>query len=618
MTKINFKIDPDNQEWKNAFELVKSTNSCLYLTGKAGSGKTTFLKFIKETLDKNIVVIAPTGIAAINAGGVTIHSFFQIKPSPYTPDDERLKRIGANNIHENFRYNSAKKKIIRKMDTLVIDEISMVRADLLDVIDKLLKEFGGKRNLPFGGKQVILIGDTFQLEPIAAGMEWEILRRFYKSPFFFSAKVFEQLELNIIELKKIYRQKEQNFIDLLNKVRINSIDNEELRMLNKRYKPNFSPKKNDNYVTLATKNRIVSDINDIQLNNLKSELFVFEGEIENKFPEKNMPTDYVLQLKEKAQVMFIRNDPDKRWVNGTIAKIEKIGKDYVEVQLDNDEIHEVEKVKWENVKYSWDNENRKIESEVIGTFTQYPLKLAWAVTIHKSQGLTLKNVIIDLGDSPAFAAGQVYVALSRCSTFGGMILKRPIYKRDIKVNYNALNFAKQETPGSLISDNLLQGKADNLYQQSIIDFNKRNFNDSIDNFIKAVKLRNDIDKKVFKRLLFKKLNELKFTEKKLKKLKPQKEKSQKDSNKAKESASINKPDVLEINSVIECEVKKIFKTRLKLTVAGVTQECTITKGFANKGESPDLKNEFKIGETLTARIISYNPKRGYRLSLKEL
>jgi methyl-accepting chemotaxis protein len=507
----NIELDESNQEFFWASELEKYNHKLIYLTGKAGTGKTTFLKYLRETSKKNIVILAPTGVAAMNAGGQTIHSFFQIKPSVYVPNDKRLRTISDFNdtdkstIYDHFKYFKEKLEIIRGLDLLIIDEISMVRCDLLDVIDRLLRVFRHRKKEPFGGVQVILIGDTFQLPPIADFEQWEILKSYYKSPFFFSSNVIESNKPTYIELKKIYRQNEQEFIDVLNRVRVNQVTSNELNLLNSRYNPTFSPDKNSNYITLATHNTLVGSTNITKLGELSTELKLFEATVTGLFPDNIIPTDRVLKLKEGAQVMFIKNDKSRRYYNGRIGKIKKIDNNGIVVEFSEENKITIEKQEWNNIKYTWNEKEKKIEEEVIGTFIQYPIKLAWAITVHKSQGLTFEKVIADLG--AAFASGQVYVALSRCTTFNGLVLKTRIGQNAIMTSPQVLEFAKYETPDTLILTELNSGKADFYYKKVREGIKNRDFNEVYENFIKAIKFRNDIETPSFKRFF------LVFTEK---------------------------------------------------------------------------------------------------------
>ena len=501
----NIELDKNNVEFKNAAEFVHHTDKLVYLTGKAGTGKTTFLKYIKDTTDKNTVILAPTGVAAINAGGVTINSFFQIPFGPFVPDDSRLRTNATGNennetIFTTFHYRENKREIIENLELLIIDEISMVRADMLDVIDRILRVFRRKPYLPFGGVQVILIGDTFQLPPIADNDQWAILSQFYKTPFFFSSKVIEQNTPLYIELKKIYRQNEQEFIDLLNRVRVNQVSQTDFRTLNSKYNPTFTGNGSD-YIILATHNKIVNETNLTRLNQLETELFTFEANVTGDFPDRHKPTDHFLKLKVGAQIMFIKNDTGefKRYFNGKIGKIKELEESAITVTFDDESEVEVERAIWNNIQYTYNKEKRKVEEEIIGTFEQFPIRLAWAITVHKSQGLTFEKVIADLGR--AFAPGQVYVALSRCTSFSGLQLKTQLNQFAIKTDPKVLEFAQNETPGTLITEQLNTGKADFYYKKSREEFWKGNIKFSLDLFKLALKFRNDIDTDNFERFI---------------------------------------------------------------------------------------------------------------------
>lgn len=504
-TVDNIELDKENVEFNNAAEFVRHTDKLVYLTGKAGTGKTTFLKYIKGITNKNTVILAPTGVAAINAGGVTIHSFFQIPFGPFVPDDSRLRTTATSTenretIYTTFRYREDKREIIENLELLIIDEISMVRADMLDVIDRILKVFRKKPYLPFGGVQVILIGDTFQLPPIADNEQWSILSQFYKTPFFFSSKIIEQNTPLYIELKIIYRQNEQEFIDLLNRVRVSQVNTNDFSVLNAKYNPTFSGNGSD-YIILATHNNIVNETNLTKLNQLTTELFTYEANESGTFPDKHKPTDHYLKLKVGAQIMFIKNDTGeyKRYYNGKIGKIKELEEASITVVFDDESEVEVERAVWNNIEYSYNREQKKIVGKIVGTFEQFPIRLAWAITVHKSQGLTFEKVIADLGR--AFAPGQVYVALSRCTSFSGLMLKTKLNSYAIKTDPRVIEFAQNETPGTLITEQLNTGKADFYYKKAREDFGKGKIKSAFDLFKKALKFRNDLETDIFKKFI---------------------------------------------------------------------------------------------------------------------
>ncbi|GAB1453521.1 helix-turn-helix domain-containing protein [Draconibacterium sp.] len=412
-----------NQQLDLAFKFVQYTGQNIFLTGKAGTGKTTFLKSLKERSPKRMIVVAPTGVAAINAGGVTIHSFFQLSFAPQIGiENEQIKQM---------RFNREKINIIRSLDLLVIDEISMVRADILDAIDRVMRRFKNGRK-PFGGAQVLMIGDLQQLAPVIKNDEWNLLKREYETIYFFSSKVLHETKFVSIELNHVFRQQDDKFIAILNKVRDNNLDQEAVLALNKRHLPNFQPSDIDGYITLCTHNVQADRINDAKLRGIPSKAQVFTARIEGKFPEYSYPTEFELKMKIGAQVMFVKNDPspEKLFYNGKIGMITDIDDDTVFVRCpDDDDAIAVTPLLWENVKYTIDEISSEIKEDVEGSFNQIPLKLAWAITIHKSQGLTFERAIIDAEAS--FAHGQVYVALSRCKTLEGMVLSTPISSRSI-------------------------------------------------------------------------------------------------------------------------------------------------------------------------------------------
>ena len=419
-----------NEPLNLAFDFVQYTGQHIFLTGKAGTGKTTFLLNLKNKSPKRMIVVAPTGVAAINAGGITIHSFFQLSFAP---------QIGIENTSpQQRRFSKEKINIIRSLDLLVIDEISMVRADILDAIDGVLRRFRD-RSKPFGGVQLLMIGDLQQLSPVVKNDEWNLLKTTYDTVYFFSSKVLRETSYVSIELLHVYRQQDNKFISILNKVRDNKLDQNALTALNQRYIPDFNPETEEGYITLCTHNAHAHRINDTKLQQLAPKEQIFNASTEGKFPEYSFPTDFELKLKIGAQVMFVKNDPlpEKLFYNGKIGEITSISEDVIFVQCPDEESEiEVTPLLWENIKYTIDKETSEIKETVEGSFLQFPLKLAWAITIHKSQGLTFERAIIDAEAS--FAHGQVYVALSRCKTLEGMVLSTPISSRSI-INDNTVS-----------------------------------------------------------------------------------------------------------------------------------------------------------------------------------
>jgi len=623
-TVDNIELDKENVEFYNAAEFVRHTDKLVYLTGKAGTGKTTFLKYIKDTTNKNTVILAPTGVAAINAGGVTIHSFFQIPFGPFVPDDSRLRTTatGTENretIYTTFRYRDDKKEIIENLELLIIDEISMVRADMLDVIDRILKVFRKKPYLPFGGVQVILIGDTFQLPPIADNEQWSILSQFYKTPFFFSSKIIEQNTPLYIELKKIYRQNEQEFIDLLNRVRVSQVNANDFSVLNAKYNPTFSGNGSD-YIILATHNNIVNETNLTKLNQLTTELFTYEANLTGTFPDKHKPTDHYLKLKVGAQIMFIKNDTGeyKRYYNGKIGKIKELEEASITVVFDDESEVEVERAVWNNIQYSYNREQKKIVEEIVGTFEQYPIRLAWAITVHKSQGLTFEKVIADLGR--AFAPGQVYVALSRCTSFSGLMLKTQLNSYAIKTDPRVIEFAQNETPGTLITEQLNTGKADFYYKKAREDFGKGKIKSAFDFFKRALKFRNDIDTDIFKKFIevqgkrlldFKQNNsslikQLELTNNELLEAKENIELQTEELNNKSTKISEQNSSIgllLEKTSEFENETERL-KESLKLTEKKLSDSQIHSNGLETKLQKTesDLRNKNKENQTNKAEI----------------
>jgi ATP-dependent exoDNAse (exonuclease V) alpha subunit len=423
---INIKNIELNEDFKKSLDLIENKNENLYITGNAGTGKSTLLKFFRLTTNKKVAVLAPTGVAAINVGGQTIHSFFKFPPKLIKKEDIKTSRDPI---------------IFKKLDTIIIDEVSMVRADLMDGIDYSLRLNRHDMHKPFGGLQILLFGDLFQLPPVVRGKELqEYFNTVYGGPYFFCAEVFKNAKFKCIELKKIYRQTDDKFINILNSIRLNSLDNSLISSLNSRVVDSENELELGELITLTTTNRAASEINDSFLNKIKEKQYCFKAIIKGKFNESDFPTEYELKLKKGARVILLKNDLDKRWVNGTICNISSIIDDRVFIDIDG-LIYELKKETWEKIEYFFDRKENRIEEKVIGSFTQFPLRLAWAITIHKSQGHTFERVFIDLGEG-AFAHGQTYVALSRCRSLEGIKLKRPVLKKDVIFDPRIYEYSK--------------------------------------------------------------------------------------------------------------------------------------------------------------------------------
>ncbi len=454
-----------NPQLDMAFDYVVNTNRSVFLTGKAGTGKTTFLHRLKQHTPKRITIVAPTGVAAINAGGVTIHSLFQLPFAPFVPNTDRNSGIYHSAV-EARKFSREKINLIKSIDLLVIDEISMVRCDVLDAMDSVLRQFRN-RYKPFGGVQLLMIGDINQLAPVAKEDEWELLSDYYETVFFFSSKALQENFPVIVELKHIFRQSDSTFIDLLNKVRNNKMDDETFAMLNGRLDETiFENNTDEGYITLATHNVTARQINADRLEKIGGKSYFYKADVTGDFSEFSYPTDENLELKLGAQVMFIKNDAakEKKYFNGKIGKIVKISNENITVSTDEIEEIEVGKEEWSNIKYTLNTETKLIDEKEIGSFTQFPLKLAWAITIHKSQGLTFDKVIIDA--QAAFSSGQVYVALSRCRTLEGIILSTPIYSKSIRLDYNIHRFNGKISEEVLDKSMLEKDKFD--YQESLL------------------------------------------------------------------------------------------------------------------------------------------------------
>lgn len=452
----------DNPELNLAWDFVNNTDRNIFLTGKAGTGKTTFLHKLKNESLKRLAVVAPTGVAAINAGGVTIHSFFQLPFGPILPET-------ANAQGNSFSKKFSKKKIniIKSLDLLIIDEVSMVRADLLDGIDQVLRRFRDKSK-PFGGAQLLMIGDLQQLSPVIKEDEWQLLKQYYNTGFFFGSNSFKESNTLTIELKRIYRQESEAFIKILNEIRNDSLSPQSSQTLNKRYIPDFSPSEGDGYITLTTHNNRADRINSAELKKLKKKSFIYEAETEGKFPEYTYPTHSELELKVGAQVMFVKNDssPEKRYFNGKIGTIVDLDEDEVLVRCPGDDFDiATSPEEWKNIQYSIKPDTKEIMEDEIGSFSQIPLRLAWAITIHKSQGLTFEKVIIDAQE--AFAHGQTYVALSRCKTLEGIVLTGPLNRKSIINNHEVASFSKNAEENQ--PDSSILKSSQKTYQLNLID-----------------------------------------------------------------------------------------------------------------------------------------------------
>lgn len=499
----NDNIDLDNPEFIKAWELLQHTKQSIFLTGKAGTGKSTFLRYITAHTRKKYVVLAPTGIAAVNVGGVTLHSFFRIPFKPIVPGDPDF---APNRIKERMKYPGSLVKLIRELELIIIDEISMVRADIIDFVDLLLRTYSGNQREPFGGKQLLFVGDVFQLEPVLTGDMRDILRKFYRDAFFFSAHAFDRINLVPIELRKIYRQSQGEFVELLDRIRMGAATAADISRLNSRCVALSLPVEGEEKptMTLASRRDMVDQINESRLEAIDKPVFTFIGEIKKDFPENSLPTDLELSLKEGAQVVFIKNSPDRFWVNGTIGTVTTLTQDLLEVRLENGEIHEVEPEKWSNIKYSFDEKTNKIIETELGSFTQYPVKLAWALTIHKSQGLTFNNVIIDLGRG-AFTGGQTYVALSRCRSFEGLTLRSTVAERDIFVNPAILNFSRSFNDPILIDGAMRKAHAEECYENALAKADEGDFSEAFDLFAEGLRAKSILDNKSAMRLARRKL-----------------------------------------------------------------------------------------------------------------
>lgn len=509
------ELDPNDKEFFSAFELVRSTKEITYITGKAGTGKTTLLKYIKKHVKKETAVVAFTGVASLNAGGQTINSFFKINPfeAPFLPNDNRLRfRVlpedpDTTTLYNHFQYTAGRRATMEALEILIIDEISMVRVDMLHVIDRLLRAFSGKgRDLPFGGVQIVLIGDLFQLPPVEDDA-WEILDNFYETPFFFSAPVLREISFKKIELKTIHRQDERtekDFIGLLNRVRINEAEEGDVALLNARVADMTPEMFEEGFICLCSTRTPASNINSGQLETLETETYTYQADVQGNFPMGSYPTDLNLNLKVGAQVMLIKNGDG--YVNGTIGKISSLTDDSILVKIKTRQGEHrditIDQNRWENRRYFRNTETGQLEQEIIGTFKQYPIRLAWAITIHKSQGLTFDKIAVSIPFMDFFRpTGLVYVALSRCKSWNGLKLISPLDMDSIHVDSRIIEFGKQITPETLIEDAIQHGKANAHYLISRKFFSEGKIDDSIKELFVAMKFRNDLDSEEFKRFI---------------------------------------------------------------------------------------------------------------------
>ena len=490
---------------QKALQIIQFTRRSLFLTGKAGTGKSTFMRHIAATIKKKHIILAPTGIAAINAGGSTLHSFFKLPFHPLLPND---KRYSTRNIRDTLKYNGEKNKLLREVELIIIDEISMVRADIIDFIDKVLRIYNRNMREPFGGKQLLLVGDIYQLEPVIKEEERQLLRPFYPSNFFFDAQVFREMQLIAVELKKVYRQRDAQFIALLDHIRTSHVSDSDLRLLNAQVNAEIGAEAGRLSITLSGRRDTVDYINEKQLNTLPDQPTIFYGHIEGEFPESSLPTPMEWEVKTGAQVLFIKNDKERRWVNGTLGTIIGFGDEedgIIYVRTEDGRDFDVQREIWSNVRYTFNEKEQKIEEEEIGSYQQFPLRLAWAIPVHKSQGLTFNNVKIDFTGG-VFAGGQTYVALSRCTSLQGISLQEPIRRENIFVRTEVTNFARNYNNLNIINTALQESKADKQYADTIAAFDKGDMQAAIDNFFLAIHSRYDIEKPAAKRLIRKKLN----------------------------------------------------------------------------------------------------------------